>query len=305
LFDPGHLGRDIAVGIGDDAAVLVSQAGSLVWSIDAAVEGTHFRRDLMSLEDAGYRATMAALSDLAAMGSEPLGVLAALVLPRDLADESLLELARGQRDAAATSGTFVVGGNLARGDCISITTTVLGRAERPLTRGDAADGHAVWVSGDLGWSAAGLRALERSSAPSPDVDRAIACFRRPTARIEAGRLAATAGASAAIDVSDGLAADLTHLARESQVTVVLEEDALMDAPLTRLAESLGAAPLDLVLSGGEDYALVTTAPAGVVLPGFRRIGVCRAGPAAVMLRDGSGGTREVGGRGFDHFTEQP
>ncbi len=295
----GETDDGVRLGIGDDAAVLAAGSHDLVWSIDAAVEGTHFRRDLMSLEDVGWRATMAALSDLAAMGATAAGVLSSLILPPSFDDEELLELARGQREAAAACGTRVVGGNLARGDAISITTTVLGRAVRPLTRSGARPGDDLVLVGDLGWSAAGLKILT-SGASNTDA-RVVAAFRRPRARIDDGVAAALAGATAAIDVSDGLAADLGHLARASGVTVVLEQAALHDGALEAVASALGTSALDLVLGGGEDYALVVALPAGTVLAGARRVGSCHAGSGEVVLREVSGSSRALGAKGFDHF----
>ncbi|NUO53577.1 MAG: thiamine-phosphate kinase [Polyangiaceae bacterium] len=289
----------LLLSIGDDAAVLAPGEHPLVWSIDAAVEGTHFRRDLMSLEDAGYRATMAALSDLAAMGASPMGVLSSLVLPRTLTDDELEAIARGQRDAAALCGTVVIGGNLARGDAISITTAVLGRAERPLTRSGARATDRLWLSGDLGWAALGLALLEEKR--EADSEHAVRAFRRPRARIAEGLAAVRAGATAAIDVSDGAAADAFHVASESALTIVLDEAALADDELGELAASIGRPVLDLILAGGEDYALLCAAPASATLEGFRPIGELVAGSPQVLLRERTGTTRPISAPGFDHF----
>lgn len=288
----------LLLSIGDDAAVLAPGQRPLVWSIDAAVEGTHFRRDLMSLEDAGYRATMAALSDLAAMGASPMGVLSSLVLPRALTDDELEAIARGQRDAAALCGTVVIGGNLARGDAISITTAVLGRAERPLTRSGARATDRLWLSGDLGWAALGLALLEDKRE---DSERAARAFRRPRARIAEGLTAVRDGATAAIDVSDGAAADAFHVASESSLTIVLDEAALADDELAKVAASIGRPALDFILAGGEDYALFCAAPASVTLEGFRPIGELVAGSPEVRIRERTGTTRPISALGFDHF----
>ena len=305
LFDPGPGERAITIGIGDDAAVLSEVKGSLAWSIDAAVEGTHFRRDLMTLADVGYRATMAALSDLAAMGADPLGVLSALVLPPDTTDDSLLELARGQQEAAAQSGTLVIGGNLARGDALSITTTVLGRAAHPLTRGGAAPGHAVWVFGDLGWSAAGLRVLEVGASMTPAATRAVARFRRPVAQMKAGRAAVAAGAPPPGGGSRGPGGGLGAPAEERGGGGGVGGGAPPPEPLAALAATLEASWIDLVLGGGEDYALAITAPPDVVPSGFRRIGACVEGPGQVLLRPVAGELRALGPCGFDHFSARP
>jgi thiamine-monophosphate kinase len=291
----------VLVGIGDDAAVLAPGADPLVWTVDAQVEGVHFRRELLSLGDLGYRATMAAASDLAAMGASPLGLLAALVLPPWVSDADLEELAAGQREAAEALGTAVIGGNLARGTELSITTTALGAAARPLTRAGARAGDAVWMAGPVGLAAAGLALLIRGDvvdARSP----AVLAWRRPRARIGEG-LAAAVLARAAVDVSDGLAQDVGHLARASGVRVVLDEAALVGPELVAAAAALGREPLGLALEGGEDYALVVALSAGDALEGFTRVGEVTApeGPARVALRRRDGAVAALEERGFDHF----
>ncbi len=297
-------GSGVRVSIGDDAAVLSRPDAEVVWSIDASVEGVHFRRDLMSLEDAGYRATMAALSDLGAMGARPLGVLAALTLPRDLEDDALLEIAAGQRAAALACGTAVVGGNLARGDVLTITTTVLGTAGAPALRGGARAGDVVALAGPVGLSAAGLAAAARPEAKEdPDLELALRAFRRPVARISEGRIASERGATAMIDVSDGLASDVAQLAEASELTIELEAAALVGPDLERAARALSADPLGLALSGGEDYALIATfGPSAELPPGFRRVGACvPRGPVALVLVDERGERSPLSPRGFDHF----
>jgi thiamine-monophosphate kinase len=293
-------------GIGDDAAVLAPSEHPLVWTIDAAVEGVHFRRDLASFEDVGYRATMAAASDLAAMGADPIALLAALVLPADVSDEDLRSLARGQRAAADAIGAPLVGGNLARGEELSITTTALGSTPRPLRRDGARPGDAVWLAGPVGLAAAGFRLLERGlPAESAEARRAVAAWRRPAARIADG-LSARAAATAGIDVSDGLARDVGHVARASGVCAVLEARAIVAADLRAAASALGEDPLELALHGGEDYALVVCAPKGEAPPaGFVVIGQCEATDpstsSAVVLLGEDGARRPLEERGFDHF----
>lgn len=297
-------GRGVLLGIGDDAAVLGPVDQPLVWTIDAAVEGVHFRRDLLSLEDLGWRATMACASDLAAMGARPLGLLAGLTLPAWCTDADLTALARGQRAAAESLGTWVLGGNLARGNELSISTTALGAAERPFRRDGARPGDALFLAGPVGLAAAGLRLLERGGAIASDAEAvAVAAWRRPTARLDAG-LSARVYASAAIDVSDGLARDLAHVARASGVLAVLDPTTLLDATLVEVARALGVDPLELALHGGEDYALVVAAPPSARLPGFARIGGCEHADVAlgcVALVDARGDRRAVAPRGFDHF----
>lgn len=297
-------GRGVLLGIGDDAAVLGPVDEPLVWTIDAAVEGVHFRRDLLSLEDLGWRATMACASDLAAMGARPLGLLAGLTLPAWVTDADLAALAHGQRAAAESLGTWVLGGNLARGSELSISTTALGAAERPFRRDGARPGDGLFLAGPVGLAAAGLRLLERGSAIASDAEaEAIAAWRRPTARLDAG-LSARVYASAAIDVSDGLARDLAHVARASGVLAVIDPTTLVTTTLVGVARALAVDPLELALHGGEDYALVVAAPPSARLPGFARIGGCEQPDAAlgeVAMVDAQGRRRAVVPRGFDHF----
>ncbi|MDP9152215.1 MAG: thiamine-phosphate kinase, partial [Myxococcota bacterium] len=149
----------VELGIGDDAAVLVtSLAGArLVWTIDEQVDGVHFRRDMASWQDIGWRSLMAAVSDVAAMGARPWCALSALVLPVDVDDSALERLAQGQREAGEATGAPVLGGNLARGSCLSIATTVLGTCSRAVQRRGACPGNGLWLAGTVGLAAAGLR----------------------------------------------------------------------------------------------------------------------------------------------------
>lgn len=299
----------VTVGIGDDAAVLAPVAAPLVWTVDAAVEGTHFRREWLSFEDIGYRSTMAAASDLAAMGAEPLGVLAALVLPDDVGDAELAALARGQHEAATSLGTAVIGGNLARGRELSITTTALGRTPTPLLRRGARPGDALWLIGPVGLAAAGLRLLMAGHPIEDDAARAcVEAWRRPRARIPSG-LAMRTAATAAVDVSDGLARDVGHLARASGVRAVLDVARLEAALLTAVADRLGVPPLDLALFGGEDYALAFAAPEDARVPGALRIG--RLEPlddtktaALVIAAHPDGSRAPLRSGGYDHFAQE-
>ncbi|MEQ9325163.1 MAG: thiamine-phosphate kinase [Polyangiaceae bacterium] len=289
----------VRLGIGDDAAVLRASTDGLVLSVDSVVEHVHFRRSWLTFAALGYKATMGALSDLAAMGAAPLGVLSSLILPADVDDEALEALARGQAETCAEVGTSVIGGNLARGAELSITTTVVGDAPRPLRRDGARPGDVVVVAGALGMAAAGLRALMAGRRDVPVFEEAVSAWQRPRARIEEGiRLAKTA--TAAIDVSDGLALDLTRMAEASGCKVVLSEAALRSAAVARVAAALGADPLELVLSGGEDYALVATLPKDAERLGLTRIGRCEAG-GGVEIEGASGERTAVQPAGWDHF----
>jgi thiamine-monophosphate kinase len=244
---------------------------------------------------------MAAASDLAAMGARPRGVLSALVLPLELTDAELEALARGQAAAAEAIGTAVIGGNLSRGSELSVTTTVLGAAMRPLRRDTARAGDVVALAGNIGLARAGLEALQRGSS-SRATDPGIAAWRRPTARITDG-LAAASLAHAAIDLSDGLAVDAWRVATASRIRIELDQQLVLDragAALRAAAAAISLDPFDLALRGGEDYALLVTLPQGLELPGFFPIGRCTDGHG-LALRDHTGAVRDLSPDGFDHF----
>ncbi len=294
----GAPGGAITTGIGDDAAVLalasINAAGRLVWTVDAQVEGTHFRRSWVSWEDIGWRSFMAAASDLAAMGAAPVAALSSLVLA-DVSDEDLAALADGQAAAAKDVGAPIVGGNLARGTETSITTTLLGSVTRPVLRSGARPGDRIWLAGAVGRAAAGLVAIAGDVPDIPALALCKAAWRRPQALV---RVRSVIEATSALDVSDGLARDAGHLAEASGVVLVLDAAALHDPVLAEAARVLDRDPLELALGGGEDYALLATSP--TPLEGFVAIGVVEAGaPAVLVLREG---TRSPAPRsGFDHF----
>lgn len=294
----GAQASGVVLGIGDDAAVL-DASGRLVWTIDEQVEGVHFRRAWLSWRDVGWRATMAAASDVAAMGGTPWCALCALVLPDDVDDAALEQIASGQAEAGKALGAPIVGGNLSRGDRLSLSTTFLGRAPRAIGRGGAHAGEGLYVAGPLGLAAAGLVTLERGVVDAR-LDPALAAWRTPVVQLEAARRM-TLLATAAVDVSDGLARDAGHLAESSGLEVVLEHAALGDNPLlANAAAVLDLDPRELALYGGEDYALLASSPAP--LPGFRRVGELREG-RGVVLRT-AGAERAIEPRGFDHFTSR-
>jgi thiamine-monophosphate kinase len=286
---------NVAVGIGDDCAVLHPSPYPRVWTVDTAVEGVHFARSLMGLEQAAYRAFMAAASDLAAMGARPVGALSALTLPAMFPDAELEQLARGFARAADLCGCPVIGGNLARADVLTLTTTVLGECARPLLRTGARAGDGLYVSGTVGGAALGLRALQAGVVAPDDI---VARFREPRARLDIAELVAEL-ASAAIDISDGLAQDLGHLCRASGVGARVDAARLPLAPgALELAHTLGCDAVDCALTGGEDYELLFTA-GGPVDPALAtRIGTLTEERTLLLVE--AHGVRPLLG-GFDHF----
>jgi thiamine-monophosphate kinase len=293
--------------IGDDAAVLRpaarADATRLVWTIDAQVEGVHFRSDLATWRDVGWRSFMAAASDLAAMGAAPWCALSSLVLPRTFGDEALDELAAGQAEAAGVVGAPIVGGNLSRGREFSASTTLLGAAAGRVLERTARTGDGIWVSGPIGAAAAGLAWLERGfDASLPEAAACVLAWRRPRARIDEGlRLAAASSTHGAIDVSDGLARDVAHLARGAGLRAVLSAPQILahvEPALGAVAVRLGASPLDLALYGGEDYALVAASAAPI--DGLVHVGRFEAGEGVAL--EGAGGVvSAIDPGGFDHF----
>ncbi len=247
-------GPGVDLGIGDDAALLGRIQGKLVLSVDSAVEHTHFERGWLSPEELGARALQSAASDLAAMGAAAVAALSALVLPADVGSRELKALGKGQARAAKLLGCVVVGGNIARGREWSITTTVIGRADAPIRRRGAQPGDELWLIGEVGMAAAGLRLLQlgRARTQKPAFKRCLAAWRAPHARLREGRLLA-GRASAAIDISDGLAADAGHVARASNCRLVIDEAALERAlapELNEVARFLQLSALEFALSGG-------------------------------------------------------
>lgn len=285
----------LATGIGDDAAVLDVPPGErLVVSADSSVEHAHFRREWLTPREIGWRATAAALSDLAAMGAAPLGVLLSLSVPPDWLSD-LPALADGIGDAVRAAGACIVGGDMtaARNMCIAIT--VLGHAAEPLRRSGARTGDVIYITGRLGGPLAAVRAWERGEAPGAE-DRAR--FAHPVPRLREAQWLARHGAHAAIDISDGLLGDAAHLAAASGARIVLQLDALPTVP--------GVRALDAARSG-EEYELIVAAPT-LDTAAFERefdlplTAIGRVEPGAPELQATLHGERVAPEGGFSHFS---
>jgi thiamine-monophosphate kinase len=295
------------VGIGDDAAVLAAPDGRVVASTDFLLEGRHFRRDWSSAGDVGRKAAARSLIDVAAMGAVPTGLLVALAAPGDLPVSWARGLAEGLAAECARAGAAVIGGDTARAGSVLLVTTVLGdlAGRAPVLRSGAAPGDLVAVAGTLGRAAAGLALL---SAGRPD-DPLTAAQRHPVPPYDAGPQAAGLGATAMIDISDGLLADLGHIATASGVLIDLSSDRLApDEGLLAAASYLGRTvrgstpehpqALTWVLSGGEDHALAATFRPGVALPPRWTV-IGRVQEGLGVLVDGQAWT---GSAGWDHFS---
>jgi thiamine-monophosphate kinase len=297
--------------IGDDAAVVTlgppgpsGRQGQLLLATDLVVEGVHFDLAHGTIEDAGYKALVVTVSDLAAMGARPRYALVSVAGP---AGTDLDGLGAGLADAASDSGCVVVGGDLSQSPALVVSSAVLGSlggdaTEGPLLRSGARPGDRLFVTGPLGASAAGLRLLTAGAGgdvdggdahSSPVADDLVRAHRRPVARLDEGEAARLAGAGAAIDVSDGLATDARHLARASGVGLALAGLPVADG-----------ATGDEALQGGEDYELViATGDPDRLIRAFERaglraplpIGSCAADPAVLTL-DG----RPLPAGGWEH-----
>lgn len=287
-----------ATALGDDAAALPLSPGMhLLVSTDASVEGVHFRREWLAPSEIGWRATVAALSDLAAMGAQPLGVLVALTLPESwLSDVD--GIASGIGDAADASATRIIGGDLSRGAALSLCVTVLGSSARPLSRSGARVGDVLYVTGRLGSALAALRAWEQAREPAAEHR---ARFVHPNARIREAQWLASAGATAAIDVSDGLVADAHHIAAASGVVVEIDLDLI--------PTEAGVTALDAAMSG-EEYEVVICAPREIDVTAFRTafaLDLTAIGSVTGRAPEGEvvvlqSGTRVDPPRGHDHFS---
>ena len=288
------------MGPGDDAAVLTVPGPEVLLCTDVLVDGRHFRRDWASASDIGHRAAAQSLSDVNAMGGRASAVTVGLAAPADLDAAWALELSDGIAEECTRVGASLVGGDLTRGDTLVVSVTALGSASGPaVRRSGARPGDVVAVCGRLGWAAGGLAVLGRGFR-SPRV--LVEAYRRPEVPYEAGPEALSLGATAMVDVSDGLLADVGHVAVASGVAIDLRSDAFtVDEPLQAVAAATGADPLGFVLTGGDDHALVAAFPPDVALPDrWTVVGTVTepadTGPAVTV--DGSAYSGETG---FRHF----
>lgn len=290
------------LGPGDDAAVVAAPDGRVVATTDVLVETVHFRLDWSSPEQVGRRAAAANLADVAAMGAAPTALLVGLACPAGTPVATLDGIATGLWAEAEAAGAGVVGGDVASAAQLVLAVTALGTLEGrpPVLRSGARPGDLVALRGRVGWAAAGLAVLQRGFRSPAAV---VNAHRAPEPPYAAGPEAALAGATSMIDVSDGLLADLGHVAAASEVVVDLRSAALdVPARLVDVGAALGADPRHWLLTGGDDHALAATFPPDTLLPyGWVRIGAVLSPGAAepAVLVDG----RRYDGdaAGWDHF----
>jgi thiamine-monophosphate kinase len=278
------------VGIGDDVAVVAAPSGALLLTADAVVAGVHADLSFVGLDDLGWKAIVASVSDIAAVGGQPSYALVTVAAPPGVDVELLYD---GVAGAADTYDCAVVGGDLSNAPGLVVSVAMAGDAgpaeelPPPVLRSGARPGDTIFVTGALGSSAAGLALLRAGRAgEAPDL---VLAHRRPRAKVAEGRVARAAGATAMIDVSDGLAADVGHVADASGVGIVIDHVPVAIG-VSRSSDDAEA----VALGGGEDYELVFTAPdahrieaafdaAGLGKP--VRIGRCTDDPAERRLRD--------------------
>lgn len=321
----GRTGPAVRAGIGDDTAVIrLPSRRDLLLTTDLLAEGVHFTLDTADFEDIGYKAAVANLSDIAAMGGVPRYVLVALAIPPSRTASEIARLYRGMMEACRLYSVQLVGGDTSasqQGLFISLTLTGTVRPGRALTRSGARNGDLIYVTGTLGDSLAGLTLLTQGDeGPGPPLrDRRylLARHRRPTPRIADGQaLLGRRLATAAIDVSDGLSGDLSHVCEQSGVGAEVHATAIPLSPACRVfAEARGLDPTALALQGGEDYELLFTASPGnqtrierlARRMGFRWTCIGRIRPRAfgLRLRHADGRSRPLPISSYQHFRPQP
>lgn len=290
-------GPTCLLGPGDDAALVAAPDGRVVASTDVLVDGRHFRRDWGSGNDIGHRAAAANLADIAAMGAYPTALLVALCAPPDLDAAWAEELADGLSEEAESVGASVVGGDMSASPTLTIAVTALGDMHglQPVLRSGARPGDILAMAGRVGFAGAGYTVLSRGfRTPKLLVD----AYRRPQVPYRQGPIANRLGATSMIDISDGLLADLGHIAKASRVAIDVHRDAF-DLPdqMRDAATALGADPYGWILGGGDDHALCATFPAGVALPEeWRQVGTVREGTGVTV-----DGAAWEGRLGWDHF----
>lgn len=301
----------VRVGPGDDAAVI--SAPSVAVSCDISIEDVHFRRDWLRPEEIGYRAAAAALSDMAAMAARPIGILVALAVPTSDKQSTAERVIDGVHEALALTGGTLLGGDLTESPGpLIIDVTTLGSVDDILLRSAAEPGDEVWVTGTLGGAAAAVAAWRAGEEPPATVR---AAFARPVPRVREARwLAEHTTLHALIDLSDGLAGDLAHLAAASGVAIVMRANDVPVHPAVSHDAADESGALHYAIGGGEDYELCFTAPAGAVGEiaerfeeifdvELNRVGTVQEGEGVRILR-ADGRESELDLTGFQHFEDE-
>ncbi len=317
-FDTPVSSPFVALGIGDDCAVLAPTAGQqLLVSTDMVTEGRHFTLDALP-EWIAQKALAVNLSDLAACGATPRAFFLSIGLPKPLAtDEWLAPFAQSLHSLANKYGCALAGGDTTRSEQLTISITVLGESPTPLLRSGAQNGDMVWVSGTLGDAALALAIINGTHADLKLNDAQHAHLRQrlhtPSPRVKLGK-ALRGLASSCMDVSDGIAGDLLHILKASDVDASIDVDALPLSAELQVAKSAGVDVLPLALSGGDDYELLFTAPAthrqavldaaaavGVAVTAIGQVTACEGVVPALHFCDDAGQPWMYQGKGYQHF----
>ena len=291
-----EVNSDVVLSVGDDSAVVALQGDTVVCT-DILIENVHFKRQWSPAHAVGRKAVAVNVSDLEAMGCRPSSVVVALAFPKDLNPQWVVDFEQGVRDECVAAGVSLIGGDMSRSEhivaCVTASGDTMGRT--PVTRGGAQPGDSVAIRGNLGLSGAGLVVLQRGFGSPKD---AVAEHLTPSVQYGQGLVAADAGATAMIDVSDGLLADLGHVSEQSGVRIDVDTSLLkVPDPVARVAAATGKPAIGFLLAGGEDHSLAATFPAGTDLPdGWVRIGEVREGEGVTV-----DGEAYDGERGWDHF----
>lgn len=258
--------QQLVIGIGDDTAAWLCDDSVNLATTDCLVQDVHFRLDMTTWKELGWKSLAISLSDIAAMGGVPIYVLVSLGLPGDTDVDNVSELYHGITELGNRFGVSVIGGNISSSATAFITTTVFGSAtdrDRILTRSAAKPGELIAITGRLGAAAAGLEMLKQKMKPDAETDNSLRqAFLHPYPHIAEGQLLAENGVKAAMDISDGLIADLGHLCKSSLVGAKVFVDSIPIHPA--VSEAFGDKALEMALSGGEDYELLFTATSDII-----------------------------------------
>jgi len=304
-------GNRVRIGIGDDAAAIDIDDTCLVVTTDMLVASIHFPPGTKP-EQIGRKAVVVNLSDMAAMGAEPLGLVFSVALPRELNVEFVKKIMKGMESTAREYNTYVVGGDLDESKEITIAGTAFGLAngKRLLKRSGAKEGDIVAVTGELGAASAGLKILLKKM-PSKGYKKLVDAQAKPIARVKEGRVLAQRGlVKAATDITDGLASSLWQLANESKVKLMINYEKIPIHPLVRkFSQKYGFDTDDFALFGGEDFELLFTVHSrawGTVQRALKRIGTKATPIGQVMKGQGvfikkNGKTKLLEDRGYEHF----
>jgi len=300
--------RNLVLGIGDDAAVWRAEPGLTLASTDCLIEGVHFTRETAGWHDLGWKALAVNLSDIAAMGGEARYALVTLGLPGDTDMSDVEQFYLGMLELAQATGVAIVGGDTSASPVVFINLAVTGQASGSLlTRAGAKAGDSLAVTGWLGSAAGGWRLIKQKKEITEGMSPLMQAFSRPRPRLDAGRRLVEAGVAAAIDISDGLVADLEHICAESRVGAVVHVDRVPVHPAVKRVFRQEA--LALALSGGEDYELLFTAPEAIIkkvqpeldIPVTIIGEITAPRPGQVSLVDGAGKPFSLEHKGWRHF----